>query len=304
MKLFLKLFLEELLVARYVLVFWFMAWFMAIAFYMLPGNDLSFIKILFIVFAFIAAAFFMRLLWVMFLRWEQVQNKAQVGPTDASAEVESAPAAAEKPTRNKSDQAPASPRATKRAGKSLMDIRTLDDINDLRWQQFEELVGAIYSKQGFKIIKSNSGSHAKPDGGVDICAEKGGNTYIIQCKHWGTKSVGVSHIREMYGVMHSEKADKTIILTSGGFTREAARFKAKNDGGIGLVNGMELLRLVRKHNKSYDAGAEKEIARYKCPKCADWGIQLVKRVSERKDKKGSVFYGCSAYPLCRYIKEI
>lgn len=38
-----------------------------------------------------------------------------------------------------------------------------------------------------------------------------------------------------------------------------------------------------------------------CPKC---GGSLVKRVSNRGERAGKPFWGCSNYPRCRYIKDI
>ena len=38
-----------------------------------------------------------------------------------------------------------------------------------------------------------------------------------------------------------------------------------------------------------------------CPKC---GSKLVLRVAKKGDNAGNRFYGCSAYPKCRYIKNV
>ncbi len=39
----------------------------------------------------------------------------------------------------------------------------------------------------------------------------------------------------------------------------------------------------------------------KCPRC---GAELVKRVSTRGERQGSVFLGCSSFPKCRYMKDL
>ena len=38
----------------------------------------------------------------------------------------------------------------------------------------------------------------------------------------------------------------------------------------------------------------------KCPRC---GNKLILRIANRGERKGTQFYGCSAYPKCRYIKN-
>ena len=38
-----------------------------------------------------------------------------------------------------------------------------------------------------------------------------------------------------------------------------------------------------------------------CPQC---GSQLVLRITKRGDDIGKSFYGCSAFPKCRYTREI
>jgi hypothetical protein len=38
-----------------------------------------------------------------------------------------------------------------------------------------------------------------------------------------------------------------------------------------------------------------------CPRC---GQQLVLRTAKKGDRAGQQFYGCSAYPRCRYIKNL
>ena len=66
-----------------------------------------------------------------------------------------------------------------------------------------------------------------------------GEKWVIQCKRWrGT--VGEPVVRDLYGVLHHEKADKGAIITTGQFT-ESAREWARGKP-IVLYDGDQFLR--------------------------------------------------------------
>ncbi len=83
-----------------------------------------------------------------------------------------------------------------------------------------------------------------PDGGVDIFLKKDGRTALVQCKRWKEWSVGVSVVREMFGILHDRKADEVFIVTTGGFTVDAEAF-AKGKP-VKLIDGSHLWDMVRK----------------------------------------------------------
>lgn len=57
-----------------------------------------------------------------------------------------------------------------------------------------------------------------------------------------TFSIGVPFIRELYGVMTSERANDCIFVSSGSYTAEAGLFAENKQ--IWLIDGSELLELV------------------------------------------------------------
>ena len=124
---------------------------------------------------------------------------------------------------------------------SLVDSQTsLESLRAVSWKDFELLVVEAYRRQGYQV-DYNLGKGA--DGGVDLVLRKAGRTSFVQCKQWRAFSVGAPVIREQFGIMISEKADESIVVTSGKFTSEAVRFAQGKP--IQLVDGPRLLELVK-----------------------------------------------------------
>lgn len=168
--------------------------------------------------------------------------------------------------------------------------------DDMNWQQFELLVGEAFRKRDFRVVH---GGDAGADGGVDVRLRKNGKEYLVQCKHWKTKRVGVTVIRELYGVMVSSGVAGGYVVTSGDFTEEAERFSEGKP--LKLINGEGLAKLLGRKLEvgSESAPAERSTSgAVKCPKC---GSDMVKRVAKRGPNAGQEFWGCSQFPKCRGI---
>jgi restriction system protein len=182
------------------------------------------------------------------------------------------------------------------SGGSKREPKPTDEMN---WQQFELLVGEAFNKQGYRVIH---GGDAGADGGVDVHLRKEGKEYLVQCKHWKTRKVGVAVIRELYGVMAAVGAEGGFIVTSGEFTEEAEAFSEGK--ALTLISGDELSRMLgRAVQGSSEAvvAAKVKPAVIHCPKCSS---PMVKRVAKRGQNAGNEFWGCSQYPKCRGIVKL
>jgi len=86
------------------------------------------------------------------------------------------------------------------------------------------------------------------DGGIDIIARSTqpllAGEYVIQCKDWSAP-VGVSPVRDLYGVVAGTRANKGILITSSTFTKPAQDFAQGKQ--LELIDGEELERLYRIH---------------------------------------------------------
>lgn len=179
-----------------------------------------------------------------------------------------------------------------RRGDRLESQRSLESLRSLSWQEFESLVVEAFRRKGYFVEKSLAGG---ADGGVDLALRKEGETTLVQCKQWRTQSVGVPTIREQYGLLMHEQAQRVMVVTSGTFTPEARAFA--NGKPMELVDGPQLFELVRgvQSHPAAAAGVSTPPSAPACPKC---GGTMVLRTAKRGAKAGSSFWGCPTYPAC------
>jgi hypothetical protein len=128
-------------------------------------------------------------------------------------------------------------RRTRRIGEGA---HVVQDLLDITPAEFESLVVELYTLLGHKASRTG----AVGDHGVDVIVHaNNGEKWVIQCKRWrGT--VGEPIVRDFYGVLHHEKADRGAIVTTGKFTEQAMRWARGKP--IELVEGGEFLRLMKR----------------------------------------------------------
>ena len=99
----------------------------------------------------------------------------------------------------------------------LESVRSAPDLMDLSPVEFENMVIELLTASGHKAKRTGkSGDH-----GVDIVVQaKNGEKWIVQCKRWRA-TVGEGVIRDFYGTIQHEKADRGILVTSARFSRPA-----------------------------------------------------------------------------------
>lgn len=178
--------------------------------------------------------------------------------------------------------------------KALISGQTsVETIRGLSWPAFESLVAEAYRRQGYEVEQTLRGGS---DGGVDLVLRKNGQTTLVQCKQWRSSAVGAPVVREIFGVQIHEHAHRSIVITSGHFTREAHDFAAGKP--MQLVDGSELLRMVRDVQtppSETPANVPLSSDTVLCPTC---GSPMVLRTARRGKNAGGSFWGCSKYPRC------
>jgi restriction system protein len=166
----------------------------------------------------------------------------------------------------------------------------LKKLQSMHPSAFEDYIADLYSRLGYDT-ELVGGSY---DGGIDVIAQKDGIKHYIQCKKFITSKVGVSQVRDFYGAMAGKLSKgKGLFITTNIFTTEAEKFA--EDKPIELIDGDELLSLIKVAKKDLEMISEGNNELAKCPRC---GGDLV----EKKGKFG-MFFGCSNYPKCRFTKN-
>jgi len=171
----------------------------------------------------------------------------------------------------------------------------------LSWSQFEALIGEGFRRRGFSV----SGNVQRgPDGGVDLVLTKNNERALVQCKHWRRNSVGVTIIREFYGVMTSKSVRSGYVVTSGRFTPDAWGFAATC--GIDLIDGDRLRDWVANSIQvrspslvqppSLKLVTESVPPQPTCPTC---GADTILRTARQGRSAGKQFWGCARFPKCR-----
>ena len=106
--------------------------------------------------------------------------------------------------------------------------------------QFEKMVVELYNLHGYKAERTG----AIGDHGVDVIVHSPkGEKWIVQCKRW-RGSVGEPVVRDFFGTLHHEKADRGVLVTTGTFTRQAQDW-AKGKP-LMLIDGEEFLKTWKK----------------------------------------------------------
>lgn len=185
-------------------------------------------------------------------------------------------------------------------------------IDGMTWREFEQLVGEAFRLQGYTVTETGGGG---ADGGIDLLLRKGGDTYLVQCKQWRAFRVGVTVVRELYGVMAAKGAAGGFIVTSGTFTDEAKAFAAGRS--VDLVDGPVLARWLCEARQA-TPGARGESVRLSAratspaapktadamPACPACSRPMVRRTATKGANAGRVFWGCPSFPACRGTRAV
>lgn len=127
-------------------------------------------------------------------------------------------------------------------------IQETDNLAVMDWEDFEHLIREIFEKEFAVTGGEVKVTQASRDGGVDAVVfdpdPLRGGKIIIQAKRY-SNTVGVSAVRDLYGTLMNEGANKGILVTTSDYGPDAYEF-AKGKPLV-LLNGGNLLHLLEKH---------------------------------------------------------
>lgn len=170
----------------------------------------------------------------------------------------------------------------------------IEQLRAIDWFQFEKLVALVYRKLGYTVTRRGG---ANPDGGIDLIIEKDGQRSAVQCKQWKSWNVGVKAVREFLGALTDAGISNGVFITLCGYTGDAKQLAEKH--GIEIVNEAGLAKMIEDTDAKFDPEtlAILRDTRKFCPKCE---AEMVLRTATKGQGAGSKFWGCSAYPKCRF----
>lgn len=132
------------------------------------------------------------------------------------------------------------------------EVATVQSTNlaAMDWEEFEHLVRQVFewefSDKGGEVNVTQSSR----DGGVDAIVFDPdpirGGKIIIQAKRY-TNTVPVSAVRDLYGTIINEGANKGILITTSDYGPDSYKFAQGKP--ITLLNGGHLLYLMEKHGR-------------------------------------------------------
>lgn len=177
----------------------------------------------------------------------------------------------------------------------------LNFLMSLEWKRYEEVCKellTIRENGKLKVELTKIGA----DGGIDlkITDRKNKLVGVGQCKAYNSK-ITVEKIRELFGIMASENAEKGYFFTTSSFTNDCIQFAKEKK--IELIDGNQQIKIIQsftqqQQNQLYKIATEGDYTTPTCPKCDQ---KMVKRVGK---EKGNEFWGCVNYPRCKNILQM
>lgn len=190
---------------------------------------------------------------------------------------------------------------------NLHDAHRLTDLKRMDPGQFEELVAETYRALGYSASRTGkSGDH-----GIDVeVRTDDGRRWVVQCKRY-RETVGESTVRELYGTMVAERANRAVLVTSASITAPAETWARGKP--IDLVDGPAFLRMIDQARRQSRGSLIDRFARWLertvlaprippalrpdvpvCPLCGSAMIPHPKQ-------PGRGLYRCTRYPTCRGV---
>jgi restriction system protein len=178
---------------------------------------------------------------------------------------------------------------------------SLNFLMSLEWKRYEEICKEFLTMKEngkYKVDVTKTGA----DGGIDlrITDKKEKLVGVGQCKAYNSK-ITIEKIRELYGIMASEKAEQGYFFTTSSFTNDCIEFAKEKK--IELIDGEQQIKTIQsftpaQQNHLYKIATNGDYTTPTCPKCD-------KKMIERTAKeKGNKFWGCANYPRCKNILQM
>jgi restriction system protein len=134
----------------------------------------------------------------------------------------------------------------------LSGVSDQENLGAMHWDDFEHLIREVFELEFAKSGAEVKVTRASRDSGVDAIVFDPdpirGGKIVLQAKRY-VNTVDVSAVRDLFGTIQNEGANKGILITTSGFGGDSYEF-AKGKP-ITLMNGQNLLWLLEKHGRKF-----------------------------------------------------
>lgn len=131
-------------------------------------------------------------------------------------------------------------------------FETEENLAVMPWEDFEHLVAQLFEWEFAKDGVEVRVTRASRDRGVDAIVfdpdPLRGGKFVLQAKRY-TKPVDVAAVRDLYGTVMNEGANRGILITTSSYGPDAYEF-AKNKP-LSLVDGPNLLLMLQRHGRKF-----------------------------------------------------
>jgi hypothetical protein len=139
------------------------------------------------------------------------------------------------------------------AGREVLDgMAQGQNLAAMDWQDFEHLIRELLAKEYADKNAEVKITRASRDRGVDAVVFNSdplhGGKIVVQAKRY-SNTVDVAAVRELYGTVLNEGANRGILVTTSHFGRDAYEWAANKP--LTLIDGQNLLALLTKHGYNF-----------------------------------------------------
>ena len=132
------------------------------------------------------------------------------------------------------------------------DLSADENIASMPWEDFEHLVRQVFEWEFGRNGVEVKVFRASRDHGVDAVMYDPdpfrGGKYVLQAKRY-TRTVDVAAVRDLYGTVINEGANRGILVTTSGYGPDSREFV--KDKPLTLIDGASFLQMLKKHGRSY-----------------------------------------------------
>ena len=120
--------------------------------------------------------------------------------------------------------------------KKRMQQSGIDEIDQMTGRQFEEYIGTLFEKQGYRVTYTP----ATGDFGADLILKKEREVVVVQAKRYKS-SVGIAAVQEVIPAVKMYKANAAWVVSNSYYTKAAMKLAKSNH--VRMIDRDQLIQM-------------------------------------------------------------